>query len=927
MPTGFRVGGAYVTLEADLTKFDRDITRAEQRLAALQKSTSVPVPSSTGGGGAPRAAGDQQAADAALRLASARANLARAEGDESRALQILNSALAQNSGATETASLRVQTAAARLQNGTTFAKEFGSNIVGSLTSIVGPAALATAALGAVSKGVEAGKSALELDKAQNTLRAVAGSAEAYAQALDIARQQQRLFGGTLQENIEGLTGLQITARQSGADLKQLIDLSQRLGTLDPSQGVAGARIALSEALSGDPTSLAKRYEIPKAALAQLRDESTSASEKLAIIDQYLNKVGITSATTAGAISQNAQAFNRLGAAADTAKTTIGSELVAATAPAASSLANLLQAFDGTRESLISAAGAAPGFLAMLQGFGPPTEAATAAQREWAASLFQGFDVLTQYLGLGQQATAVETQHAAAILQSADAEDRRTAATMGSIIAQQEAAAAEIAKTQAEEASTAQSQLLEAQIRLVGDAYLALNPNIDAAGVASAVAAGKIDAAVGTYINMTLATAKARAELAALQAQAGLAGGAVEGRAERDRPGDRAQAAAAGAAAQRERAAALAAARSAQVLATGTTAAKRAELQKQYNDAVAAHGRESAEAVNAQTKLLQAEQQGAGGRRAGRASAGRTQISDQQRLNNQLLADQERANDRAAQAERDHARNLLRIERDYQQKSLAQQKKNEIDKRQSELSFLEKLTGSSLNKGDAQSKTALQQINQDYYAAYDKAQQIAQAGNAQLADEYLKLKQEQYEAEIQYQEQLEEARKNKDAGEIARLQALEAKRQAIYAEQEKQLLEGGDAIQNDRAQAIQDENTRYAEAQGKIGDSADAAAERKIAAAVRSGKAIDAETAALQKQADQYERMGRATAAPATTPTSAGQPTDAQQAVFTAVADAAVLGAIQSQTAMQIDKFDTMIGRLDNVERAVRSLRSAGGVAA
>ena len=40
--------------------------------------------------------------------------------------------------------------------------------------------------------------------------------------------------------------------------------------------------------------------------------------------------------------------------------------------------------------------------------------------------------------------------------------------------------------------------------------------------------------------------------------------------------------------------------------------------------------------------------------------------------------------------------------------------------------LEKLTGSSLNKGDAQSKAALQQINQDYYAAYDKAQQIAQA---------------------------------------------------------------------------------------------------------------------------------------------------------------------------------------------------------
>ena len=160
-----------------------------------------------------------------------------------------------------------------------------------------------------------------------------------------------------------------------------------------------------------------------------------------------------------------------------------------------------------------------------------------------------------------------TQHAATTLQSADAEDRRAEAMRGSIIAQQQATATTILEAQAKEASTAQSQLLEAQIQMVAQAYMALNPNIDGAGVASAVAAGKIDASVGAYINMQLSIAKARAELAALQAQAGMAGGAVEGRAERDTPADRAGAAAAGAAAQRERAAALAAAKSAQVMAT------------------------------------------------------------------------------------------------------------------------------------------------------------------------------------------------------------------------------------------------------------------------------------------------------------------------------------------------------------------------
>ena len=234
-----------------------------------------------------------------------------------------------------------------------------------------------------------------------------------------------------------------------------------------------------------------------------------------------------------------------------------------------------------------------------------------------------------------------TQHVAITMQSADAEDRRTAATMGSIIAQQQAAAATILEAQAKEQSTAQSQLLEAQIQMVAQAYMALNPNIDGAGVASAVAAGKIDAAVGTYINMTLATAKARAELAALQAQAGMAGGAVEGRSERDTPADRAGAAAAGAAAQRERAAALAAAKSAQVLATGTTAAKRAELQKQYNDAVALHGRESAEAINAQTKLLQAEQSGGGRRTSTKAATGQRLATIEQNTG-QKLADIDKA---------------------------------------------------------------------------------------------------------------------------------------------------------------------------------------------------------------------------------------------------------------------------------------------
>jgi hypothetical protein len=166
------------------------------------------VPRGNGGDGS---TADQRSADAALRLTQARANLARANGDEARALQILNDGLAKNANATETASLRVQTAAARLKNGTTYAQEFGQAVKSNLLSIVGPAALAAAAFAAVGKGVELGKSALALNRTIALTKELTGTQAAYDRVIAAARQQQLLYGGSLQENIAGIQGLVVNA--------------------------------------------------------------------------------------------------------------------------------------------------------------------------------------------------------------------------------------------------------------------------------------------------------------------------------------------------------------------------------------------------------------------------------------------------------------------------------------------------------------------------------------------------------------------------------------------------------------------------------------------------------------------------------------------------------------------------------------------
>lgn len=229
------------------------------------------------------------------------------------------------------------------------------------------------------------------------------------------------------------------------------------------------------------------------------------------------------------------------------------------------------------------------------------------------------------------------EHAMATMQSADAEDRRSAATRGGIIEQQAEAAATINATAAKQAATAQTQLLEAQIKSVADAYIALNPNIDGAGVASAVAAGKISAAVGTYISMTIATANARAQLAALQNQAGVTpgGGVTEGRSERDTGADRAEAAAAGKGLMRRQADEAAAAKRSQVMAAGTTAQKIALLNQEYQAAVSGHGKESAAAINAQTALLQAQQSGTSKRVAGAGAAATKLESIEQKTGDKL----------------------------------------------------------------------------------------------------------------------------------------------------------------------------------------------------------------------------------------------------------------------------------------------------
>jgi hypothetical protein len=330
------------------------------------------------------AAQERQARAATAAGRSARQNAdseiaaARASGEHARALQVINAQLdaagagttrynqllaqkarAERAAASETARTEKQLAAQQRKQGDSgdraLPRTFAGFTPGGLAQAAGAFGLATIGpelVGSAVRGAaDAAKASLDLQRTQNVTKALAGDQRTYNQVVEAARQQQKLYGGTLQENIQGLSGLVIASRSSGAELQSLIGLSQRLAVLDPSQGAEGARIALSEALAGDPRSLALRYEIPRSALEKLKDESLSAAERLGVLDQYLNKIGISADVAGGSVTTQAQAFNALGAELDTFRTNVGAGLADAFTGAATGLERLLGAINGNPEAV------------------------------------------------------------------------------------------------------------------------------------------------------------------------------------------------------------------------------------------------------------------------------------------------------------------------------------------------------------------------------------------------------------------------------------------------------------------------------------------------------------------------------------------------------------------------------------------------
>src|SRR5262245_658516 len=358
------VGSAYATFGLDLRSFRQEAMEVRTTLRQLQteveafkRQQAAPSGARGGGGGQDtearkraqaireleQAMARQAAQERALlrggqQIAQSEIRAATAARDYARALSLVDQQLDQaipgtrryNDLLAQQATLErqaAQEAQRRSQVGPPGAAPGGPSSVGGavagLQSAAGLLAGGGAIAGVTSFAVGAGQEALALRRTQNVLHELTGTQRNYNETLALARQNQILYGGSLQDNIKQLQGFAVAARRSGVSVQSLNELSKRLAILSPEHGAAGASIAINEALSGNVSSLVRRFEIPKALLKGIEDSSLSAAEKLKILDDALTKSGVSAGAVRNAADETSKAYNAIGAAADRAKTGLG----------------------------------------------------------------------------------------------------------------------------------------------------------------------------------------------------------------------------------------------------------------------------------------------------------------------------------------------------------------------------------------------------------------------------------------------------------------------------------------------------------------------------------------------------------------------------------------------------------------------------
>lgn len=826
-----------------------------------------------------------QNADSAVRLGQSYGRLATAQGRPALASQVLAGTMQRAGSASERALIGIQTQAARTNTGLAVLPRtiagLSHEAASMATGMLGLGTAISVTTSVVNSFAEAFKFKAQLDATTLAINAqikgIRDSGQVYAEA-DAFASKYKL---TQEETTNAISASIGVMRASKAPMEDILGVLARMQVLSPEQSLQEAAIALKALASGDTTSLVTRFEVGRDVANQMKQEIQGGADAVAVMSKFLGDTGIgmdvLAAKTQGAagemknlaIAQEELKFAQAAFAQGPGLVILQGQIQAttgATRVLTGDFNAMGQSIQNNAALLGANAAAFQAYIGALAGGATAAEAnsiavnaqanatafLTGVQRDGGGGAFE-FATATN---VATNALLGESTSAAAATAAIQAHD----ATLTS-----DAAASQLATVQAQELALRKEALAQA-------AQLAAQ-NLLASGAAGAYAAAQLANSSSQVDVLTAAYYRlAAAQAAAAQAKTNAQAFTDQRAGERDAGSAR-------------------------------TAAQITFAADQDRKAQASRLRRAEEAERALKKV-----RGGGGGGGGGAAV---KLTDQQKLENQLLTSQEQFSTKSEDAERAHLNRILDINADFAermkdaQESFAQ-------------SQLEGRAGFYNSLGSIEDAGLRQALSAQYEAAFAEADKIAQERGADVGEKFLAAKQAAIEAQAKRASEIAEAQKAGDKDKAEYLAGVDR----LYREAEerklKAITEGQDSLAAQRDKQIADEAGQYAASQDKIGAAADTAAERKILAAERAGKAIDAEAIKVDGLANKYNGLGAAGARAGITPTPAfPSATNTQQQPAQTATGPAAEGPTLS------DLITGLMGKIEDLKSALVGAEKSG----
>jgi hypothetical protein len=186
----------------------------------------------------------------------------------------------------------------RLEQAKASFKAFEGTRLGKLQSGLGLIEEKIRGISAVAAGFAAGGllASNSIYRTERQFAALLGSQEKATKEMAKLRKFADEMNAPFTQVLEAATQLTPIAKRSGAEFNKLLLITQKLAMIDPAQGITGSRIALSELISGDVTSIFRRFElgISRDEFRQIVDDAGGdVNVLLESLDKLLDKTGIT----------------------------------------------------------------------------------------------------------------------------------------------------------------------------------------------------------------------------------------------------------------------------------------------------------------------------------------------------------------------------------------------------------------------------------------------------------------------------------------------------------------------------------------------------------------------------------------------------------------------------------------------------------